>query len=87
MEISIDKLKKNYNIYQKNAFEKTIIAIIKANAYGHGAVKVAQALSEEGCLYFAVSNIEEAIELRNGGIVGEILILGCTPIENGRLTW
>ena len=85
VEINLEKLKKNYNVYQQNAAGKTIIAVIKANAYGHGAVEVAKALMEESCTHFAVSNVEEAIELRKSGVLGEILILGYTPIENAVL--
>ena len=52
------------------------MAVIKADAYGHGDVKVATLLSSLGVKLFAVSNIDEAVRLRNAGINGEILILG-----------
>ena len=55
------------------------MAVVKADAYGHGAVAVARALSDAGVSKFAVSNLNEAIELRESGIDGEILILGYTP--------
>lgn len=58
---------------------KPIIAVIKANAYGHGAIEMARFYAQNGVQSFAVSNIEEAIELRCGGINAEILILGFTP--------
>ena len=57
------------------------MAVIKADAYGHGDVEVASALQSEGVKLFAVSNIEEAIALRTAGIVGEILIFGYTSVE------
>ncbi len=58
------------------------IAVVKANAYGHGDVEVATALAEEGVRHFAVSNLEEALRLREHGIDGMILILGYVPPES-----
>lgn len=55
-----------------------VIAVVKADAYGHGAVQVCNMLSEAGCTYFAVACIEEAIHLRENGAKGNILILGNT---------
>ena len=51
----------------------------KADAYGHGAVPMSHALVELGAEYLAVSNLEEAVQLRRGGIRAPILILGYTP--------
>jgi serine/alanine racemase len=56
-----------------------LMAIIKANAYGHGSVDVAKRLEQSGVCHFAVAEIDEGIELRSHGIQGEILILGYTP--------
>ena len=67
VEINLAQIKLNYQIYkQKTA--KDIMAVVKADAYGHGAVKVASVLQDEGCSFFAVSNIKEAIELKEAGI-------------------
>lgn len=55
------------------------LGVMKADAYGHGAVPVGQALVELGAEYLAVSNLEEAVQLRRGGIRVPILILGYTP--------
>ncbi len=61
---------------------KDVYAVVKADGYGHGAVEVALALSEaKAVLGFAVSNIIEAEELREAGIVLPILVLGYTPVE------
>ncbi len=61
---------------------KNVYAVVKADAYGHGAVRVALALSDaKAVLGFAVSNIIEAEELRKAGIELPILILGYTPVE------
>ncbi len=81
VEIDLDQIKYNYNVYKKCVNSNRIMAVIKADAYGHGAVKIALELQKNGLQLFAVSNIEEAIELRNAGIKGEILILGYTPVE------
>ena len=58
-----------------------MFAVVKADAYGHGAKEVAIALQENGADAFAVSNIVEAEELREAGITLPILILGYTPVE------
>ena len=55
-----------------------VMAIIKADAYGHGAVELARYL-DESCAFFGVSSILEALELRQAGIQKPILILGYTP--------
>ena len=57
------------------------MAVVKADAYGHSSAAVAPVLQKEGADCFAVSNIEEAISLRNEGIVKPILILGYTPVS------
>lgn len=79
IEIDLDQIKQNYFIY-KNSLQTDaeIMAVIKADAYGHGDAHIARWLSEQGCCLFAVSNIDEAVGLRNAGIKGEILILGYT---------
>lgn len=82
VEIDIGTIVENYQIYKLeigNIYD--IMAVVKADAYGHGDNMVAQALQKVGCSSFAVSNIEEAINFRNGGIKGQILVLGYTPIS------
>ena len=72
--------------YLKDKLEKetSIIAIVKANAYGHGAVEISKILSREKIDYFGVANIQEADELINNGIKKRILILG--SISNREIT-
>jgi alanine racemase len=53
-----------------------LLAVVKANAYGHGAVPVSRALAGVGCTRFGVSSLEEGADLRDNGITGEILVLG-----------
>ncbi len=63
--------------------EKTgapVMAVVKADAYGHGAVQVARLLQNE-CAFFGVSSMLEALELRQAGLTNPILILGRTPVS------
>ena len=70
-----------YNLDQiKEHTGKKIIAVVKADAYGHGAVEIAEAI-EDKIDYLAVACFEEAVELRNNGIVTPILILGHTESD------
>ena len=73
VEIDLNALEDNYN-----SFKKPVCAVVKADAYGHGSVALSKFLEEKGASYFAVSNIEEALELRRSGIKASILILGYT---------
>lgn len=80
-EVDLDAIAHNYNMINKAAGDAECMCIVKADAYGHGAVPVARQLFDCGARFFAVSNIEEALQLRDGGISGGILILGYTPPE------
>jgi len=57
------------------------LGVVKADAYGHGAVQVGHALEKNGADYLAVSCLDEALELRHGGVTLPILILGHTPVD------
>ena len=79
LEINLDQIQNNYDTYRsKLPSNSTVMAVVKADAYGHGAKEVSMFLQNSGVSFFAVSNLIEAIELRNVGIEGEILILGYT---------
>lgn len=81
-EINLDNLKYNYNRIRELAGEKVkFMGVVKADAYGHGALRISKTLSELGADYLAVSSLDEAQELRLGGITLPILILGHTPLE------
>ncbi len=83
VEVDIDQIIKNYNIYKSKLSDSArIMAVVKADAYGHGDVAICRALWQNGVKLFAVSNIDEAKCLRNSGIGGDILILGYTPPED-----
>lgn len=78
-EVDLKQIEKNLQVYKSHLKKNVqIMAVIKADAYGHGDVMVARTLSRLGVNLFAVSNIDEAVGLRNAGIEGEILILGYT---------
>ena len=80
-EIDTAALLHNLNIIKKTAANKKIMAVIKADAYCHSVKITGKALWENGVDSFAVSNVEEAIELREIGVKGLILILGYTPTD------
>lgn len=77
-EINLDALVHNFKVIRSMTDAK-IFSVVKANAYGHSVDIVAPALDAAGTDYFAVSNLEEAKELRGLGIGKPILILGYTP--------
>ena len=76
-EIDMAALKHNFEIAKRTG--KKVLCVIKANAYGHGAVHCGLFLEKQGADFFAVACLSEAIELREGGITKPILILGYTP--------
>ena len=81
-EIDLDALIFNYRtIKEKIGKDVKFLGVVKADAYGHGAVLTAKTLEEEGADYLAVSSIDEAMELRLNGIKMPILIHGHTPKE------
>ena len=78
-EISLDSIIGNMNAMKARLGTGTrFLGVVKANAYGHGAVPVAKTLEENGCDHLAVACLPEAIELREAGIRLPILILGRT---------
>ena len=62
-----------------------LMAVVKANAYGHGDALIARACMSSGVKAFAVATLEEGVRIRSAGIKGEVLILGWTPPEQARL--
>lgn len=80
-EIHLDRLEANYHALRALAPNSKFAGLVKANAYGHGAVPVARKLEQLGADYLAVACLDEAMELREAGINAPILILGNTPPE------
>lgn len=82
IDISLDHLAYNYETLRGRLSPSTkFMGIVKADAYGHGAVMISHTLEELGAEYLAVSNLEEAWQLRNGGVRLPILILGHVPAK------
>lgn len=78
-EVDFDKLAHNYHALRGLAPVGTkYLGLVKADAYGHGAVPVAKKLEELGADYLGVACLDEAIEVREAGVKTPILILGCT---------
>lgn len=78
-EINLTNLDYNIKNIKAKIGDREMIGVIKADAYGHGSVKVAEVLRANGCKTFAVATLHEAITLREGGATEEIIILGLTP--------
>ena len=81
-DIDLDCLEHNFQAIKSRVPDGTrILGVVKADAYGHGAVQISRSLTEFGAGYLAVSNLEEAVQIRRGGISTPILILGYTPAK------
>lgn len=79
LEVDLNQIVSNLRIYQQTLpRDVSVMAVIKADAYGHGDARVAKILIDNGVNMFAVSNIDEAVGLRKAGVRGLILILGYT---------
>lgn len=75
-EVSLNQIAANWLELRRAAGGAQVCAVVKANAYGHGAVPVALRLEQEGAAWFAVSNAAEGAELRRAGLRGRILVMG-----------
>lgn len=81
-EIDLDAVAANLNVFKRGLPDQTeVMCVVKAACYGHSDLALCPFLQELGVKWFAVSNADEALRLRNMGITGEILILGSTPPE------
>lgn len=82
-EINLDHIQYNVSEMKKRLDSDTVLfAVVKANAYGHGDVQVAQSALQAGANYLAVAFLDEAISLRNKGINAPILVLGASRAED-----
>ena len=75
-QIHLDHLRFNFREIQKKITPARLIPVVKADAYGHGAIPVSRCLIEEGADFLAVAQYQEAMELRQSGIDVPILIFG-----------
>ena len=79
VKIDLDVIEANFNAIREKA-GVDVMAVVKADAYGHGAIQVTRLLQDK-CAFFGVSSILEAMELRRAGLYNPILILGHTPVS------
>jgi alanine racemase len=86
-EVSLEALRTNYRIVSRHVSrEISVMAVVKADAYGHGAVECAKALMGSGAKWFGVTSVEEGVQLRQGGVKGRIVALsGFWPGEEAAL--
>ena len=79
VKIDLDAISANFDAIREKA-QVPVMAVIKADAYGHGAIQVARIL-EKKCAFFGVSSMLEAMELRQAGLTVPILVLGHMPVK------
>jgi alanine racemase len=74
-EVSLGNLTHNFRVVQAHVGTSLVCAVVKADAYGHGAVACSRALEEAGARWFGVTTTDEALPLRQAGIRGRILLM------------
>lgn len=80
VEISLDAIEHNTKVFKSNLSDQTkLMAVVKADGYGHGAVEISKVALANGAEYLGVAFLDEAMDLRMNGINAPILILGYTP--------
>lgn len=79
--VDLDLIGRNYNYIKERVGKSKVMAVVKADAYGHGATVIGKKLNSLGCRDFAVACLSEAQELRQSGLGGDILILGPTAVS------
>src|SRR5512143_849636 len=85
-EIDLDAIAFNVQAIKRHVGENVeVMAVVKANAYGHGAIPVAEAALSAGASRLAVHRAMEGVELRQAGIEAPILIMGYTPPDGAEL--
>lgn len=84
-EVDLGQMRRNFAAVRSAVPTAQVMAVVKANAYGHGDMAVARVLDEAGAQRFAVAGFEEAVRLRRGGIQKPLLILGYSMPQNAAL--
>jgi alanine racemase len=79
--VDLDAIARNYRRLRDRVAPRAVMAVVKADAYGHGAAAVARRLEREGADRFAVANTDEGVALRRAGISGDVLLLSCAEPE------
>ena len=85
IEIDLDRLENNYLNIKKMIGNNSLLAVVKADAYGHGVIPISKKLESLGINFFAVFTIDEAIELRKNGINADIIIFERLSRESYKL--
>lgn len=80
-QVSLDNIGHNYRAIKNKVGDALVMAMVKADGYGHGAPAVSLYLEKCGVTYFGVSNLDEALQLVHAGVSKNIMILGYTPLE------
>ncbi len=76
LEVSLGRIRANYQAVKSAVgYEVDVMPVVKADAYGHGALEVSRVLEDEGAPWLAVSNVEEGVALRRAGIKARILVM------------
>ena len=84
--VNLDRIRDNFKALRSHAGARAVIPVLKANAYGHGAIEVARALDPLGVAMFAVAYVDEGIALRQAGLTAPILVMtGFAPEQVGAL--
>ena len=81
-QIDLSAIAHNVSLVKQNAGQAEMMAVVKADAYGHGAIPVARTALENGANWLAVATAEEAEELRDAGFVCPVLVLGALDEED-----
>lgn len=81
VEVNLTAIQNNIKFIEQFT-GSTVMAVVKANAYGHGIVEVAKALQSSGTSWLGVARIDEAIQLRDNGVQNEIMVLGHTAAND-----
>lgn len=76
LEVDLEHIKENYSMVQKKVKNKVVIPVVKANAYGHGVLDVVETLYQNEVRFFAVSLLEEALEIRHQFPSVDIMMMG-----------
>jgi len=84
-EVDLRQIKANFRALLAANQGRALMAVVKADAYGHGAVPVARACLEAGAIWLGVATLDEGVELRNAGIEAPILVLGASVPGDGSI--
>lgn len=80
-DVDLGAIRHNVEILRRLVAPAEVCAVVKADAYGHGAVPVAAAAVEAGATWLGVALVEEGIELREGGVTAPVLMLSEPPVD------